>query len=391
MNTLKRNCFYYQIYTYCKKSLLLFYVLTLYYLALGLSYTSIAIVSVIGTVSTLVSEVPTGVIADRWSRKKSLQVSELLKIVSLIFLLFGKNFFVLCLSSLIWGVAESCESGADQALLYELFDDKKEYDLFLSKVYSRGYVASACSTMIATVLFSVNIYLPVLISLLLIIVAFLAVSCLQEIKTNQATEESNFLNFNHEVLHYMKGNQPLLNILILMSVCTIAVMSINSYCQPLLLEKGIDLKVLGVLMFLYNLTMSLGAKVYKKMKFKNLQFVLAAGLGFGAVAVGHSNLLFSIVIFGMYRFINGMIWPSLTYRSNQVLKSEVRATVMSYQNMITSILCIFIDPAVGVALDYLGIGNFYTVFGFICITMVALLFVWYLKLQKSENKESVSE
>lgn len=373
-NTLRKNCIYYQIYTYSQKSLLLFYIITLYYLALGLSFTKIALISVIGTVSTLISEVPTGVIADKWSRKKSLQISVILKITSVFFMLLGKNFYFLCLASLIWGISDSCQSGAEQALLFESFDDQEKYDSFLSKTYSRSYIISAIATISATLLFSINIYLPIIISLSFLIVSFLAVTNFIEVRQIESVSSSNFFTFNKEVLLYIKNNKQLLNVLLLMSLCTIIIMFINSYTQPLLIAKGIDIKILGIVMFIYNLLMSFGAKAYSKIKLSNIHYIIAAFLAISSILIGLSNLYICLICFALYRFSNGMIWPSLTYKTNCFLKSEFRSTTMSYQNMFTSILCIFIDPAIGIALDELGIELFYSIFGCIALFLIGILF-----------------
>ncbi len=384
-----RNQIYFQIYSYSQKSLLLFYVITLYYLALGLSYTTIALISVIGTISTLISEIPTGVIADKWSRKKSLQIAECLKLLSIIMMLGGQKTAMLYIASFVWGIADSCESGASQAMLYDSFDDKNEYEQFISKIYSRGYVISAVATILATSIFAYNIYLPLWISIFLTIVSLIALTLFQEDGTTNNNVANSINEINTEALMYIKSSPKLLNVLLLMSLCTIIVMSVNTYTQPLLLDKGTELSYLGLLMFTYNILMSMGSKLYKKLKFKNLHFIVAGIMTVTAITMGLFSNFSAIVIVGLFRIANGVIWPALTSVSNNLIKTEIRATVMSYQNMVTSLICIVLDPCIGVVLDYLGVSRFYTVFGLVCATMLILIFAWSNSLNKDDKEHTI--
>lgn len=374
-NSLRRNCFCYEVYTYSKKALLLFYIITLFYLAVGLSYSQIAVLSMIGNVATLFFEVPTGIISDRWSRKKSLQFAEIMKLLSIILMLSEGDFLLLCLSSAIWGIADALQSGADQAMIYESFLEKEEYHTFLAKVYSRGYAVSAVATAVSPLMFSFNPYLPVIISMFFVVLSFGAVSFFLEIseeeKESTVSEETGF----KKQLIYVYHRGPLLKILLLMSFCTLLIMTVNSYTQPLLLNKGLSINILGVFMFLYNVIMSFGAKLATKVQIRGIQYLIACSLGVLAAMAGIMTLPLCLLMLSGYRLMNGMIWPVLTGKVNQMLDSETRATVLSFQSMITSILGLIVDPVVGVAIDRIGLGTFYFAFGIGFTAVVVLLSV----------------
>lgn len=86
----------------------------------------------------------------------------------------------------------------------------------------------------------------------------------------------------------------------------------------------------------------MGAKIYKKINIKNIHF-LAAGILVGTTAImGLSNKYGTLLILGVYRIANGIIWPAATAEYNAHTESEIRATVMSYQNMLTNVSCIIL-------------------------------------------------
>lgn len=363
----KQNYIYYTCYVYAKKALPLFYILTLFYLAIGLSYSQIALLSVIGNGATLLSEVPTGVIADRWSRKRSLQFAEILKLFSVITMLFCREFAILCISSGIWGIADALQSGADQALIYESFQNKEEYQRFLSKIYSKGYVVSAIATAASPFLLSVNTLLPIYLSVFLLIVGLWAVCNLVDPEKIEQQKEEKLKEGNVDLLLKIYRKKSLVKILVLMSICTVTVMTVNSYTQPLVLNKGVELKILGIIMFTYNILMAAGAKIAKNMDFRGMHYLVAGSMGIFAVVAGWTNLPICILAISGFRLCNGIIWPVLTYRVNKLLESKIRATVLSFQSMGTSILAMIIDSISGIVIDRVGLSLFYVGFG-ICIT-----------------------
>ena len=375
INIFQKNCKYYQIYYYAKKSLLLFYIITLYYLALGLSYTNIAIISVIGTISTLLSEVPTGTISDAWSRKRSLQVSEVLKIVSIFMMILIYHLLILCIASFIWGIADSCQSGSDQALLYESFDDETLYSNFLSKLYSRGYLSSAIATLTATALFSINIYLPLVISIILDFVALISISMFKENHHKTDKIPSSLIQTNKKALIYIMKNPRLANLMVMMSICMSAIMFINSYTQPLLISKGIEMVLLGPLMFVFNLLMSWGAKLQKRLSSEWAHYIIALFIGLCTIIMGITSPIFCLVTIAWYRILNGMIFPQIVSASNKLLKDNIRATVMSFQSMMTSLLSIAIEPVVGFGLDRWGISKFYKYWGIIYTGLIIIIII----------------
>lgn len=73
-----------------------------------------------------------------------------------------------------------------------------------------------------------------------------------------------------------------------MTSCTIGIMIINFYCQPLLVHKGIDLRALGIVMLLYNLLMSFGSKTAARIKRPGYCHLLLLVIGGCAAFAGYS-------------------------------------------------------------------------------------------------------
>lgn len=85
---------------------------------------------------SVVSEIPTGIIADKMSKKWSLVLGRVMQILTFTIWLVAPNFAGYLVGFVVWGVGEAFISGAFQAYLYESLDDtnKKAF----GKIYSRS-------------------------------------------------------------------------------------------------------------------------------------------------------------------------------------------------------------------------------------------------------------
>ena len=104
-------------------------------------------------VSVLLAEIPTGVVADTLSRKRSIVISH--AIMGTAFILVGTTtaFVPLLLTQMLWGVGWTFTSGADVAWITDELDDSDRIDGVLA-ARARwnllgGVVGYACSGLVA--------------------------------------------------------------------------------------------------------------------------------------------------------------------------------------------------------------------------------------------------
>ena len=67
--------------------------------------------------SILISEMPSGVIADLFGRKKTLILSNCFALIAIIFLSIGGSIFMFMLNAIFNGVGNSFQSGTDTAII----------------------------------------------------------------------------------------------------------------------------------------------------------------------------------------------------------------------------------------------------------------------------------
>ena len=90
----------------------------------------------------IVFEVPSGFFADKYGRKTSLVLAQILSICSLLLFIFAPSFEWLLIGSVIGGLSGSLFSGADSAILYDtslVLGKEKEYEDILGVAKKREY------------------------------------------------------------------------------------------------------------------------------------------------------------------------------------------------------------------------------------------------------------
>ena len=96
-------------------------------------------------------EVPTGAVADRWGRSRSLALGALTLAASVLIFAFTTSFPVLLASFLLWSLAAALMSGADMALLFDtLKHDGRDSEF--ERFAGRGMAMSWAGAGIATLL-----------------------------------------------------------------------------------------------------------------------------------------------------------------------------------------------------------------------------------------------
>jgi MFS family permease len=109
----------------------------LFLLSIGFSNFEIGIIIALTAASVLVFEFPSGVLADRWSRKGTVILGLIALIVSNILGYYTNGVFVYALAMICWGMYYAMQSGVYSSLVYDMLLENKmpesEYDRFYGK------------------------------------------------------------------------------------------------------------------------------------------------------------------------------------------------------------------------------------------------------------------
>jgi len=110
--------------------------MTLYFLDRGLNFIQINSVWGIVVLTMFLTEVPTGLFADRFGRRKAIQAAVFLQFVGEFLFLFITEYWVLVIDAVIAGLGFAFGSGALEALVYDQLSAEGRQDQ-MKKVMGR--------------------------------------------------------------------------------------------------------------------------------------------------------------------------------------------------------------------------------------------------------------
>ena len=419
--TTEKNILLYEWSNYINSSVLIWTILTLYYLWRGLSYFDIALVQSVGAIATAVLEIPTGWISDRCGHHIVLKIASFSRLVAIVTLTFANSFLLMVASELFFSLASASQSGAGSAFLFEATNansgmDRKNgaYALILSKMTGTQSIIRITVRLIAPVLFSINPLTPFVISIFVYFLGLLVTlefkendvspnrgsNCLPEdgfirTKTSKLNLKENVQTFFQELIKIVKTN-------IFISLCTVSAISlilVSNYSQfiaPNLTSMGFDIKFLGIVTAAASLGEFFGARLTVKIvrTFKdshkkfvgdyiafsgNVEFLVILGvLSVIAILMLCAGLIPSIYVciftYVAINLFSTTLSILINNQMNLIAEENNRATLLSVSNQIEEIASVVSDPLIGIALDFSGFGTTYVGLGCITLVVIALIF-----------------
>lgn len=136
----------------------------LLFLDTGLSDAQISSLFIVWSMASVVAEVPSGALADRFSRRSLLVTAGLLQAAAYTAWTAAPGYAAFAVGFVLWGLGSACSSGALEALLYDSLASlgaEEHYARLRGRVGAAGLLAQIPAAIAATFLFSVGGYAAV--------------------------------------------------------------------------------------------------------------------------------------------------------------------------------------------------------------------------------------
>lgn len=266
------------------------------------SYAMASLIFSIYVLTQSIAELPTGMISDKWSRRKTMLASSIFLILSGIGFALAGNLnspALLFIGAIAWGIGAAFSSGTDEALMYETCKDLRisnKYDMVFSSAKIWRYLGAAVATIIAVpILYFLNMNVLAWISL---IPAFgqLIVSCYFIEPENYKRATVNTLKHFIESLKKFSDNKMLRKIT-LIQVMNESWGETQYRLSSLYYNLFVPLWAIDIIVFIYRICSSIG-------------FYIAIFLRkIGLLKMAFISTLFKILTIGLGLLFNNIISP----------------------------------------------------------------------------------
>lgn len=334
-------------------------VLALFYIASQVPLEQFAFIMGIFSLSTLVLEIPTGVIADLLGKKKTMLLSRFMYVVEIALIAFFNGFWIFLVAKIISGVGVSLGSGTGSALLYDSLKKlgrEKEHKKINGKISYVSNISMAVVFIIGAFLFGVYYKLPAYASLPIITLGFLLTFYYTE-----PFESKKKLTMKNSWNHMVKGLKEFLRkkylvYLALFTLASLSAISIFLSMSSAYLEAvSVPVYLIGVVAFVSSLVTAFASKrahMYEeKWGERKSLFVIQLLVVSSVLLMATMTPYLGVLFFLLIPLASGFEMVIASDYVNKRVKSENRATMLSINNMFSSLGISILFPLMG----YLGL------------------------------------
>ncbi|QEK12975.1 MFS transporter [Crassaminicella thermophila] len=386
--------------------------LLIYLLGMGFNLFKIGILFSIREVITYIFEVPSGIFADHYGKKKELMICFTFYIISFVFFFIGKSFYNFVIGMIFFGLGEAFRSGTHKAMIYTYLEQKGwfEHKAFVyGRTRSFSLIGSAISAFLS-ILFILN--LPsarwiFLICIIPYIIDFILIWSYPDSLDERRYNVLNLKKFFIESFIQLKNiifNTSLNKILISSSLYDGIFKTIKDYIQLILkltiiTSAASSLKVLegenmvkiylGITYGIFYICSSMASKnVYKLNKITTsnkllvVSFdVMAILLLFLSIAIKNNNIMIIIGIFFVLYILKDARRPIFVDVCGDYMEKNQRATVLSVDSQLRSLFTVIFAPIFGFVADHYSIGTLFLLIGILILIVNRFLYVPKQSLQ----------
>ena len=365
--------------------------LLIYFIGLGLNLFQIGILYSIREFITYIFEVPSGVFADTYGKKKELMICFTFYMISFVIFFFAANFLVLSLAMVLFGLGEAFRSGTHKAMIYTYLEQKKwfnEKTFVYGRTRSFSLIGSAISSFVS-IIFVLNLPSVKWIFLICIIpyvLDFILIWSYPDSLDEKHYAKFNFMHFLSESFRQVKEifqSRDLKKILMSSSLFDSIFKSIKDYIQPILKltiiasagvaafnvtpEDKVTI-VLGITYGVFYIFSSIASRnVHKLSKIgsskslSNKMFDVMA-ICLIMLSIGVKNNITTIII-----VMKDARRPLIVDVLGDYMHKSQRATVLSVDSQLRALFTIILAPLFGFIASYFSIEVLFIVIGVLII------------------------
>jgi MFS family permease len=352
-------------------------VITLFWKKYNLDLFDIFLLQAIFAISIVLFEIPTGYIADKLGRKKTLFLSAGIACLGWFFYSFSTSFLQFVFVEVILGIAFSFLSGTDSSLLYEtLVECGKEqlYSKYQGKQNSFRHWAEAISAFLGGILVNfVSFRALFLLSSLSVFIAFVLCFWIKEPKREPYKHPRGTFYGMYKIARFVFLKSKIVKFVApLMAMCSLATMLGVWFYQPMWQDMQMPVWLFGFLWALISLPAGIAGHFAHEIENiigkKKIIWLLPI-----PAIVGYLIIAFFpgyLILIGIYLvpILRGLNMPVLLKYIHEETFSDKRATVISIQNWIFRLSYFCIAPLIGF------IGNNYNIrFAFVISAFIVLI------------------
>jgi predicted MFS family arabinose efflux permease len=352
-------------------------ILYLFYRENGLSTQDLFLLKAVYSFAIVIMEVPSGYLGDVWGRKATLIWGSILGAVGFGLYCISTGFWAFLACEIILGIGQSFISGSDSAMLYDTLQAAKNEKAYLreeGRLISAGNFAEAVAAPLGVLIAMISLRTPFFFQTAVAFAAVPAALTLVEPERQRMQGRTSFRQILGIVRYAIKDHRNLRAAILYSSLMGTATLTMAWFVQPYFAFLVLPLAWYGILIPVLNLMagfVSMHAwRLELKLGRNRVMLLIALGISGGYLLMGLFGSVIGLAFLFAFYGVRGIATPILRNQINEIIPSDIRATVLSVRNLIIRLAFALLGPILGWQTDRAGVpsalvhaGLFFLVFG----------------------------
>ena len=381
---MKKNIFLMYLHTFLSTFILFYICDTLFYIERGLSSSEYISFVGIAFLVKLVFEIPFGILADKYSRKKLLLTSNLLFIISTIIFIYSHNYFTFLIAIIISAINNSISSGIVNSILYESLENKNDFNktLFYNSFF---YNISYMLAMIIGGYIGQNFGLiyNYYFTIIPFVIDFFVLLIIKVNKPQKDNTNENILILKNGIKEVFK-NPYLLKLIITSSILFSGIKLMEESHPEYSNNIGISVFIIGIYTALILVFCIIGSYIGSKINKEKYSLVLKLHpilSGICILLIGILNNYFGIIFILLIYIFSESFDNIMISELHNNISSKSRVTVESINQFVLAIFGFIFSMLMVILLRFMSVASMYIVIGSIII-IYGLLNILIIKIKK---------
>jgi len=350
----------------------------------GLSLSQAALIDVTFFVAAAIGEVPTGIVADTFGRKTSLAIGTVLMSVSSFAWVLAPTLPLIMVAYICLGIGFTFLSGAEDALFYEsvqLAGRGDDYTRLVGRVSATMTGALALGSVASGLFAMITLPLPFLIAASGYLIVFAIVLTLRERRINEKTDSQrlSFKEVIHQSLALMRARPSLRYPMIYLAIVPLAALILETlFVQPQSVAFGVPIAGIGLVIMSLQMTNIAGASwsdwLGRRLGERRILYLTPLVVITNLILLAALQILPALFFIAMISLVTAAQRPIVLNSIQLEVSDNTRATLLSMQSLMLTIVAAIAQPTLGYIADQAGLPATYVALAGSLGILVLLMF-----------------
>ncbi len=268
--------------------------------SIGIDNFGISFITVVILISCTLAEIPSGIIADRWSRKGSMILSGIFLGISSLMAGASDSIFMYATAVAIWGLHDAFASGTSASMLYDaLLEEQghaRNFNRILGLYETVGGVALIVSNFLGGWIGGYSLQMTFYLTIIPIAISVICHLIYRDAKLNREVADEKIIQHTKNTFKCVFKSKSLIWLMII-TMLIFSIQKINrEYYQLWYIALLAPTIIFGIAGSLIEGLSGVGGLLVKHINSKQINIVLSVLLGLASLALSFSNNLFIVII-----------------------------------------------------------------------------------------------